>query len=412
MADTTPTTVHVKGEIFDHKPASSSTDTIYYIKTHIPHLDYFTMFGPFHCPEAAVPSIQGKLKQTSAAGLDIFNEILSAAPNAIESFEHLEAPLANGKTMMIQLIKEQNLELAASLPGPSWVVLCGEIAGSSPASIVKEPKLKNMDICGAFLTVEKANEAAQQVAAGKLRGMQGGQRIEYPKTDGALMSMLISPTGVYLVEVRRDSGDESFDEPEPVCSACYKPQKDPTSELKRCAQCLTARYCSRECQKKDWKSHKLTCAPPGGKPAPPKPKPQHHDPGFHAINSALGLSNDDYLHKMPEDEALRQLIDCFRMRVEDEYVFGGQNIGIYGGDSPLPEFRRFLRLAESRAGLLPPWWNKDKNEKCEGIALAGDGWNDINCAVEKSDIQEHYKDPTMPMKLRILGEKIYGKVFM
>jgi hypothetical protein len=155
MADATPTTVHVKVEILDHKSASSSTYTIYYTNTHIPHLDDFTVFGPFHCPEATVPAIQGKLKQTSAAGLDAFNEILSSAPNAIEFFEHLEAPLSNGKTMMIQLIKEQNSELAAALPGPSWVVLCCEIAGSSLASIVKEPKLKNMDIAVPFLLLRK-----------------------------------------------------------------------------------------------------------------------------------------------------------------------------------------------------------------------------------------------------------------
>jgi mitochondrial splicing suppressor protein 51 len=412
MAESTPTAVPVNGGILDHEPAGSSTDTIYYIKTHIPHLDDFTMFGPFHCPEAAVPSIQRKLQQTSVTGLDAFNEILSSAPNGIESFEHLEAPLSNGKTMVIQLVKEQNPELAAALPSSSWVVLCCEIAGASLASMDKEPRIKKMDICGSFLTIEKANEAAQQVVEEKLRGMQGGKKIKNSKSNGALMSAIISPTQGYLVQVKRDSGAESFDEPEPVCSACYRPQIDFTSELKRCAQCLTARYCSRECQKKDWKTHKLTCAPPGGKPAPPKPKTQRHNPGFHAMNSALGLTNDDYLHELPEEEALRQLIDCFRMRVEDEYVFGEQNIGIYGGENPLPEFRRFLRLAESRAGLLPPWWNKDKEKECERIALARDGWNNINCAVEKSDIQEHYKDPTMPMKLRILGEKIYGKGFM
>ena len=30
---------------------------------------------------------------------------------------------------------------------------------------------------------------------------------------------------------------------------------------KRCARCETARYCSRECQAKDWKEHKLVCQP-------------------------------------------------------------------------------------------------------------------------------------------------------
>lgn len=100
------------------------------------------------------------------------------------------------------------------------------------------------------------------------------------------------------------------------------------------------------------------------------------------------------------------------MRIEDEYVFARQNIGIYGGEDPRPPFRRFLNLAESRIGLLPPWWNSEKRKECERIAVDGNGWNDINCAVEKSDIQDHYKKPSMPMTLRVLSEKVYGKGFM
>jgi len=98
--------------------------------------------------------------------------------------------------------------------------------------------------------------------------------------------------------------------------------------------------------------------------------------------------------------------------MEDEYTFGGNNFGIYGGDSPVPVFRKFLNLAEKRQRLLPSWWSKGKRKECERLAMGGDGWADINCAVEKSDIQEHYGDGMMPMKLRILGEKIYGRGFM
>ena len=32
----------------------------------------------------------------------------------------------------------------------------------------------------------------------------------------------------------------------------------------------------------------------------------------------------------------------------------------------------------------------------------------IRYAVEKSDIQEHYRDPTMPMMLRMFAEMVYG----
>jgi splicing suppressor protein 51 len=98
--------------------------------------------------------------------------------------------------------------------------------------------------------------------------------------------------------------------------------------------------------------------------------------------------------------------------VEDEYAFGGNGVGIYTGEDPFPEFKEFLDLTEKRAGLLPPWWSAGKRRECERIARGGHRWSDIICAVEKSDIQEHYGDNTMPMKLRVLREEIYGKGFM
>ncbi|KAK0104795.1 hypothetical protein ONS95_005063 [Cadophora gregata] len=108
---------------------------------------------------------------------------------------------------------------------------------------------------------------------------------------------------------------------------------------------------------------------------------------------------------------LSRKIDCYRLRIEDEYNFGGDAGGLYGGEDPLPDFKEFLNKAEKKEGILPKWWNKDKRKECEKVATR-DGWANINHAVEKSDIIEHYKNPMMPMKLRVLGEKIYGTGFM
>src|ERR1700722_699937 len=161
----------------------------------------------------------------------------------------------------------------------------------------------------------------------------------------------------------------------PSCSTCHKLQPELPHPLKRCAKCQTTLYCSRECQKDDWKNHKRICSSQAAshQHSTPIDRPQQstgrHNPGFNTVNQILGLSNDDHLHELSENEAFTQLIDCFRMRMEDEYTFGQNNIGIYAQEDPIPVFKRFLDLAESRSGLLPPWWNAEKRRECERIAV-------------------------------------------
>ena len=125
-------------------------------------------------------------------------------------------------------------------------------------------------------------------------------------------------------------------------------------------------------------------------------------------NFFKGICPDNYLHQFPEKDALRQLIDCYRLRVEDDYNFGGDTRGLYNGDDPLPDFQVFLDLAETRSGILPGWWSRGKRRECEEKAVGTEEWSDLNAAVEKRDIIDHYGDATLPMKLRLLAEKIYG----
>ena len=96
------------------------------------------------------------------------------------------------------------------------------------------------------------------------------------------------------------------------------------------------------------------------------------------------------------------------MRIEDNYTFAGDACGLYAGQNPLPDFRRFLNLAEKRKGVLPLWWSPAKRKECERQAVVGK-FSNLNGAVEKHDIVENYGDPLMPMKLRSLAEKIYRK---
>ncbi|KAI0394399.1 hypothetical protein F5Y17DRAFT_458034 [Xylariaceae sp. FL0594] len=59
----------------------------------------------------------------------------------------------------------------------------------------------------------------------------------------------------------------------------------------------------------------------------------------------------------PEIDVYRILIDSYRMRIEDEYVFEQKNTSdsIYGGaKTSIRGFEKYLRLFKARPGLLPP----------------------------------------------------------
>lgn len=82
---------------------------------------------------------------------------------------------------------------------------------------------------------------------------------------------------------------------------------------------------------------------------------------------------------------------------------------IYNGEAnSVSAFRTLLSKAKSVAGLLPPWWSDEKAAECIRYGQQSDHGFCLSSAQEKSDIQEQWKDPQMPMKLRMLGEKIYG----
>ncbi|PQE15895.1 Zinc finger MYND-type protein [Rutstroemia sp. NJR-2017a BVV2] len=143
----------------------------------------------------------------------------------------------------------------------------------------------------------------------------------------------------------------------PTCANCCKSAAELQKTLSKCSNCTT-RYCSVECQKNDWvnNNHKMRCAPrKARKPA----ATSRQNPIFVSLNTLLGLGTDDshYLHALSERDVYGHLIDCFRLRADDEVTFTGEVGGIYDEQDPRPGFMEFLDLAESRENLLPEWWN-------------------------------------------------------
>ncbi|ETS00346.1 putative MYND domain protein, partial [Trichoderma reesei RUT C-30] len=214
---------------------------------------------------------------------------------------------------------------------------------------------------------------------------------------------------------------------ESACNSCKKGPPEVT--LKQCSGCSQTQYCSHECQKKDWKSHKKTCRKTQSSNAASKASTSGASTSGASTSGAstsesksasarpthdmpfTRLDQGTWLHDRPERETYQLLIDAYRLRVEDTYTFRGELMegSLYdNGSHGLRGFRKFLKKAATVPGLLPPWWNDEKKRACEQLGMDKSQWSDLHYAVDKSDIRDHYKDSLFPMKLRMFGDAIYG----
>lgn len=109
-------------------------------------------------------------------------------------------------------------------------------------------------------------------------------------------------------------------------------------------------------------------------------------------------------------QAYEWLVDCYRMRLDDDYVWGGCNLrGLYTGeDDPFDivlEFLAFCKLAKAK-NVLPVYWDW-KTFLSVAAKL-------LRYAFEKSDAQEKYGGENVfsaamgGRSLRLTGELIYG----
>lgn len=124
------------------------------------------------------------------------------------------------------------------------------------------------------------------------------------------------------------------------------------------------------------------------------------------------LGAGTYLHGRPEQDVYKLLVDCFRMRQQDNDVLEGHTDpdSVYSGASTsMVPFRKFIDLTVSCSGLLPSWWNDAKRAECEAFGESGN-WSDLKKKATKQSIIDHYDgDSKMPMQLRMFGEVAYKR---
>ena len=62
-----------------------------------------------------------------------------------------------------------------------------------------------------------------------------------------------------FLDKKNIDSDDSDNEVNSVCSNCKQPSKK-GEDLKRCSHCHITRYCSVQCQRKDWDFHRFACS--------------------------------------------------------------------------------------------------------------------------------------------------------
>lgn len=77
---------------------------------------------------------------------------------------------------------------------------------------------------------------------------------------------------------------------------------------------------------------------------------------------------DDYLHKLPKEEVFKQLVDCFRIDVDNKFseqIDKSERLSMPGISLA---FEDMLGKAACRYGFMPSWWDHRAYEKCVEVA--------------------------------------------
>jgi len=191
-----------------------------------------------------------------------------------------------------------------------------------------------------------------------------------------------------------------------------------------CSQCREVSYCCKEHQRSDWGQHKAGCKAAAAK-ASKAPAGSHHpqeaqvSPRVFQKVQSQDPSNSRFTSPSPCSWAIgldapmqrEWLVDCYRMRLDDEYAWQGdiRAGSLYDGSEAtqiVQDFLLFCRLAKDRGAIPANWnWSQFLKVASEHLAYAFDK----SCAREKYG-RENIFSPMIGSgrSLRYTGEVIYG----
>jgi splicing suppressor protein 51 len=218
-------------------------------------------------------------------------------------------------------------------------------------------------------------------------------------------------------------------------------------KMKQCSRCKSALYCSRECQKADWKGHKKIClknvqaesattaasenrhipAPNTARTLRPPHRPiPTPEPGPAVIGPIIAPGLDvnltapftrlyvkRWLHGRSEKDVYKILFDTIRVRAWDDRVLAAQSLmDVANGSRPQAAkmfVLRFLRQAE-RQRCLPPWWSPEKEQECTRFGTSEENWNHTDRPIRMHHIVARYGTPLILVQMRIFAEQVYGPI--
>ncbi|KID83708.1 hypothetical protein MGU_08989 [Metarhizium guizhouense ARSEF 977] len=119
-----------------------------------------------------------------------------------------------------------------------------------------------------------------------------------------------------------------------------------------------------------------------------------------------------WIHDRPREDTFRLLIDSYRLRLHDAFLFEGQTrpgtIYSGGADSQGDFVQSFLWVAWER-GLLPLSWTQETLLQCRDMGMADFQFHSLRRQLTQAMVVDYYQDATFPTQLRLFAEDVVGR---